>query len=109
MVMRLKDVALVFKGGKVDLKEGDIAIVARHGDVARLGFPTLGTYSQSPANSIIIRVNKPEIIDNRYLYYALMYMHQRGLFRQIAGGTAVQYLTVQDVEDIKFGQVGQQP
>lgn len=107
--MRLKDVALVFKGNKVDLKEGDISIIARHGNPDALGKPMIGAHLQSPTNCIVIRVNRPDIIDTRYLYYTLMYLHQRGLFKQLAKGTGIQYLTVQDVEDIKFGQVGQQP
>lgn len=93
--MRLTDIATV----KTRFPAADFWLV-RRGSASEVGRPV----QEYNPEHIGIQVTAREIIDPKYLYYALMALHMRGLWRELARGTLrLVNIRAEDVKNIPLG------
>ena len=96
--MRLRDVAQI----KTRAPDADFWLI-RRGSPAEVGRPV----DRYHPEHIGIRVTARDRVEPRYLYYALMALHARGVWRAQATGTlALVHIRVQDVGAIPLGGQG---
>ena len=84
--MKLKQVATI----KTNFENADFWII-RRGSVEKVGTPVKSFFKEH----IGIRVFRTDILLSGYLFYAMMHIHQEGLYKAIAKGTlALVHITV---------------
>jgi restriction endonuclease S subunit len=100
--MSLADFANVHTSTKVDIIGGDDIRLQRVGDRQSVGKPFRGDDPATPVNTILITLTSGgrDHLNPAYLYYMLESLHMQGYFSRLAKGTAQQFITVADVEDI---------
>lgn len=95
---RLKDLAKI----ATNMPDADFWLV-RKGSDKTVGKPV----KEFDPSRIGIKVVKTDVIDPNYLYYAMMNLHNQGMFARLANGTTnLVNITVNDIANIPLGQQG---
>ena len=93
--LRLADIAEI----KVGREDADFFLV-RRGTLETVGMPT----REFNPEHIGITVTAPDLILPDYLFYAMMYLHQRGYWKPLAKGVLrLVHIRTDDVKSITLG------
>ena len=100
--MSLADFANVHQSTEFDIIGEDDIRLQRVGDKSSVGKVFRGDDPATPTNTILVTLTRAgrDHLDPAYLYYALESLHMQGYFSRLSKGTAQQFITVADVEDI---------
>ena len=95
---RLKDLAKI----ATNMPDADFWLV-RKGSDKTVGKPV----KEFDPSRIGVKVVRTDVIDPNYLYYAMMNLHNQGMFARLANGTTnLVNITVNDIANIPLGQQG---
>ena len=95
---RLKDLAKI----ATNMPDADFWLV-RKGSDKTVGKPV----KEFDPSRIGIKVVKTDVLDPNYLYYAMMNLHNQGMFARLSNGTTnLVNITVNDIANIPLGQQG---
>ena len=93
--MRLSDLATI----KTNLPEADFWII-RKGSAQEVGRPV----KDFSKERIGVLVEATDVVDPRYLYYAMMHLHSQGYWGQFDKGmTDLRHILVSDVKNVPVG------
>jgi len=94
--IRLKDIAKI----ATNMQDADFWLV-RKGSDKTVGKPV----KEFDPSRIGVKVVKTDVLDPKYLYYAMMNLHNQGHFARLANGTTnLVNITVNDIANIQLGQ-----
>lgn len=96
--MELKDIATI----KIGLTQADFWII-RRGDIKQVGKPSRNFNPES----IGIKVEKNEIVNPDFLFYALLNLYNQGFWQSKAcGSLSLVNIKIEDVKKIRLGGGG---
>lgn len=102
-VFKLREIADVHAGRPGERLAGETITVQRVGTAETVGTPAIGSWAtRDPRNSIVVKVERTDILLPRFFYYMLQANHARGFFRALAHGSLQQTIKVRDLKDMEL-------
>ena len=96
----LGDVALIFVGKPDTVLLADDITLVRVGTDETIMKPAFGQFLQCPENSIIVRVQRKDILSPKYLYWVFEHLFISGQSKQMQRGSLQRYVQTEQIRKI---------